>query len=90
VNTLIAEVIGGKIQVVAFTSAPQVRMLFDFAAQSGQTEALTRALQTKVTVASIGEVTSRALDEKGIAPKIVPAQSKMGALAQAVRDYFAG
>jgi uroporphyrinogen-III synthase len=88
VNTLITEIIGGRIQVVAFTSAPQVRMLFEFAAQSGKTDGLTGALRTGVIVASIGEVTSRALAEKGVAPKIVPAQSKMGALAQAVRDYF--
>jgi uroporphyrinogen-III synthase len=62
-------------------------MLFDFATQLGVTENLQQALSA-VTIASIGEVTSRALGEHKLTPKIVPAQSKMGHLAQAVADYF--
>jgi uroporphyrinogen-III synthase len=88
VSDLISRILAGEIQVVAFTSAPQVHMLFDFASQLGTAAPLTRALQTGVIVASIGEVTSRALQDKGITPKIVPLQSKMGALVQAVRDFF--
>jgi uroporphyrinogen-III synthase len=49
---------------------------------------LKKALATRVVIASIGEVTSRALATKGLAPQIVPAQSKMGALAQAVATHF--
>jgi uroporphyrinogen-III synthase len=88
VKALISSILDGQIQVVAFTSAPQVRMLFDFATQAGLADALTRSFQTVVTAASIGEVTSRALSENGIAAKIVPAQPKMGALVQAVREHF--
>ena len=88
VSTLISLLLDGRIQTVAFTSAPQVGMLFDFAAQLGLVEALTKALQGGVTIASIGEVTSRALGERNVTPAIVPAQPKMGALAQAVADYF--
>ena len=87
VNALIGRIIDGQIQVVAFTSAPQVRMLFDFAAQLNVTEALEKALNITV-IASIGEVTSRALQEKALTPKIVPAQSKMGAMAQAIAEHF--
>jgi len=89
VNQMISQIVDGQVQVIAFTSGPQVRMLFDFATRCGLADALTTALQTKVTVASIGEVTSRALQEKGITPGIVPVQSKMGALAQAVGEHFA-
>jgi len=88
VSTLIGRILDSQVQVVAFTSAPQVRMLFDFAVQSNVADALMKALNTKVTVASIGEVTSRALQENGIAPRIVPTQSKMAALVQAVGEYF--
>jgi uroporphyrinogen-III synthase len=88
VNVLIGRILEGRIQVIAFTSAPQVQMLFDFAAQSGTADALGASLKNIVTVASIGEVTSRALEQRGIRPKIVPAQSRMGALAQAVAQYF--
>jgi uroporphyrinogen-III synthase len=88
VSALINRILAGQIQVVAFTSAPQVRMLFDFATQFGLAGALDQALKNTVTIASIGEVTSRALAERQLVAAIVPAQSKMGALAQAVAEHF--
>jgi uroporphyrinogen-III synthase len=88
VNAVIRQTLDGRVQVIAFTSGPQVHMLFDFASQLGVAAPLKDALNERVTIASIGEVTSRALHEKGLLPKIVPAQSKMGALAQAVATYF--
>ena len=75
---------------VIHTSAPQVRMLFDFAQQLGHSATLRAALQNNVVIASIGEVTSRALQEQGLNAAIVPKQMKMGALAQAVAEYFEG
>jgi uroporphyrinogen-III synthase len=66
----------------------QVTMLFVAATQVGMAAGLQSALNEGLVLASIGEVTSRALAEKGLSPKIVPAQSKMGALAQAIADYF--
>jgi uroporphyrinogen-III synthase len=90
VTTLIGRILDGNVRVIAFTSQPQVRMLFDFATQSNVADALRNALNTKVAVASIGEVTSRALQENGIVPRIVPAQSKMAALVQAVGEHFSG
>ena len=89
VKDLISRIVGGQIQVIAFTSAPQVGMLFDVAAQLGMADALSKAIQAHVTVASIGEVTSRALKDKGITARIVPAQAKMRALAEAVGEHFA-
>ena len=88
VSALISRLLDGKIQLVVFTSGPQVRMLFDFASQTGVATALENALRRGVTIAAIGEVTNRALLERNLIAKIVPAQSKMGALAQAVADYF--
>jgi uroporphyrinogen-III synthase len=87
VGAFINSIVSGEVQVIAFTSAPQVRMLFDFAGQLGVTETLAGALKGAV-IASIGEVTSRALAERGLTAKVVPAQSKMGALAQAVAENF--
>jgi uroporphyrinogen-III synthase len=87
VNTLVNKLLNGEIHVVAFTSGPQVRVLFDLAAQLGISESLERGLKEAV-IASIGEVTNRALEEKRLAAKIVPTQSKMGSMAQAVAEYF--
>ena len=88
VSALISKILNDEIQVIAFTSAPQVRMLFDFAKQLGRADAVAEKLKNSVVTASIGEITSRALAEHGLAPKIVPKQPKMGALAQAVADHF--
>lgn len=88
VGALIERILHGQVQAIAFTTSPQVRLLFEFAAQLGVMEELRKALNENIVIASIGEVTSRALKEKGLAAKIVPQVSKMGALAQAVAEYF--
>ena len=88
VRSLLSRIIDGRVQVLAFTNTIQVTMLFDAATQFGMSEGLQSSLSERVVLASIGEVTSRALASKGLTPKIVPAQSKMGALSQAIADYF--
>jgi uroporphyrinogen-III synthase len=88
VRALIGRIVEGRVQVLAFTNATQVEMLFDGARQFGMADSLQRALSDRVVLASIGEVTSRALTSKGLSSKIVPEQSKMGALAQAIADHF--
>jgi uroporphyrinogen-III synthase len=89
VNALISRILNGEAKAIVFTTAEQVRMLFTFADQLGHSSALKTALNDHVVIASVGEVTSRALGEQGLVPKIVPKQPKMGALAQEVADYFA-
>jgi len=64
-------------------------MLFDIASELGLSTELERTLKDDFVIASIGEVTSRALGERGLLPQIVPKQSKMGSMAQAVADFFA-
>jgi uroporphyrinogen-III synthase len=88
VRSLLSRIVEGRVQVLAFTNATQVTMLFDAATQFGMMEKLQSALSSNVVMASIGEVTSRALEAKSLSPQIVPAQSKMGALAQAIADHF--
>jgi uroporphyrinogen-III synthase len=88
VNALINKILNDEVQVIAFTSAPQVRMLFDFARQLGRSDAVTAKLKSNVVIASVGEVTSRALEEHGLVAQIVPKQPKMGALAQAVAEHI--
>src|SRR5438132_1074988 len=88
VNSLIRKRLHREEKVIGFTTATQVGTLCDFARQFGHSEALRTALRNNVVIASVGEVTSRALGEQGLVPKIVPKQPKMGTLAQAVADYF--
>jgi uroporphyrinogen-III synthase len=89
VRAFIQNIVSGGIQVIAFTSAPQVRMLFQMASQTGLSSDLENCLKGPVVVASVGEVTSSALEEHGIMPTILPKQPKMASLAQAVAEYFA-
>lgn len=88
VDALIEKVLNNEIQVLAFTSAPQVRTLFDGAGQLGKTEALQKSLNDGVIVAAIGDVTRRTLKERGVAPKIIPKQPKMGPFAQAIAEFL--
>jgi uroporphyrinogen-III synthase len=88
VNALIGKIVSDEVQVIAFTSAPQVRMLFDLVRQVGRLEDVIAKLKGSIVIASVGEVTSRALEEQGLLPKIVPKQPKMGVLAQAIAEYF--
>jgi uroporphyrinogen-III synthase len=80
--------VNGEIQAIVFTSAPQVRILFDLASKLGVSESLSQALRNNVVIASIGEVTNKALLERGLAPKILPKQPKMASMAQAVAEFF--
>jgi uroporphyrinogen-III synthase len=88
VTNLIRKIANRDIQVLAFTSAPQVRIFFDIASQLGLSAELEKALKNGVIVASIGDVTNRALKENGVVAKIVPKQPRMGAMAQAVAEFF--
>ena len=88
VNTLVSRIVSGEIQVIVFTSAPQVRILFDLASKLGVSDSLNQALKSSVVIASIGEVTNRALREQGLSPRILPKQPKMASMAQAVGEFF--
>jgi uroporphyrinogen-III synthase len=71
VAALIDEMAGGRIDVIAFTSAPQVKRLFDVARATGREENLPAALQ-KAIVAAIGPVVSAELARHGVTAAIMP------------------
>ena len=84
IELLIQDLIRGPINIIVFTSAPQVHALFETAANLGLTAALRDSLQARTQVASIGEVTTRALEQYGVRPHIVPEQPKMGPMVKAI------
>lgn len=69
---LIDRVCAGGIDAIAFTSASQVRRLFEVAGAGNRVEALTTALR-RAAVAAVGPVVASALRQHGVAPTIVPA-----------------
>jgi uroporphyrinogen-III synthase len=77
----------GQAQVALFTSATQVDHLFRVAGEMGRAEALRLALRGRTVVASIGPVTTAALQAYGIEPDLHPERPKMGHLvARVARD----
>jgi uroporphyrinogen-III synthase len=74
VAALIDEMAAGRIDVIAFTSAPQVRRLFDAARALDREETLPVAFE-KTVVAAIGPVVGAELQRRGITATIVPSDT---------------
>lgn len=81
---LVHDLIGGRVDVMAFTSSPQIKHLFVVADRLGLRDDLAAALREKVTVAVIGPVARAALGEYGVVPRIEPDKGTMGALVHAI------
>lgn len=86
----IRTLLDADVDVVTFTSAPQVGSLFEAAESAGFSDALAARLNGPIAVAVIGEVAESALARRGIHARIRPRAPKMAALAQAIGDHLAG
>src|SRR5262252_2367249 len=68
---LIERMVRGEVDVVAFTSSPQVRRLFDVAKTTGQEESLQTALRT-TAIAAVGPVVAGEVEKRGLRVSITP------------------
>lgn len=84
---LVHDLIAGRIDIVAFTSSPQIRHVVTVAEQLGLREKLLDALR-RVPVAVIGPVCEATLDELGLRARIRADKGTMGALVHAIADYL--
>ena len=71
IKALIDQLAPGAIDVIAVTSAPQLRRLFDVAQADGSTDRLLAALR-RTTIAAIGPVVAEALQRRGLMAAIMP------------------
>jgi uroporphyrinogen-III synthase len=85
---LIDEIIGGRVDAVAFTSQIQARHLFQMAVELGKSEELREALRTKTIVAAVGPTCAAAIESFGVPPQIVPTPPKMGQMILALAEYL--
>lgn len=85
---LVHDLTDGRIDVIAFTSSPQIRHLFVVADRLGKGDAVARALQERVLVAAIGPVSAATLREHGITPRVQPARGTMGALVHGLAEHL--
>lgn len=85
---LIHDLLTGRVDVLAFTSSPQIKHLFAVAGRLELRDKLLGALRDTVAVAVVGPVCKAALADYGIIPQIQPDKGTMGALAHAIADHL--
>jgi uroporphyrinogen-III synthase len=71
ITGLIDEMAGGRVDMIAFTSAPQVARLFEAAAADGRAELLLAALRA-TPIAAIGPVVAGELQRHGLVAAVMP------------------
>lgn len=83
-DTAVDAVAQGQVDVTLFTSATQVDHVMQRATQRGLEQALLARLKDFTAIASIGPVTTEAIEGYGLSADIVPKHPKMGHLVAAV------
>lgn len=90
VETLMNEIIGQAVDGVCFTTAIQVRSLFQYARQKEQVKELLDAFSKGTLAGAVGKVTAEALTEEGVRRMVVPELERMGALIMEMSRYDRG
>jgi uroporphyrinogen-III synthase len=80
----ILKLVRGQAHVAMFTSALQIQHLLQVAQEIGLATAVRRALNSEIVVASMGPITSEALEAHGVTPDIMPGHPKLGHLILAI------
>ena len=88
VETLCQELMEGSVDAVCFTTAIQVRSLFDFAREKGYLPKIKTIFAEKTVATAVGKVTAEALVEEGIERIVVPKHERMGAMIVELVHYF--
>ena len=76
----IERVVAGKVDAVLFSSATQIDHVFHVAGEMGAAGTLRDALRGRTVVASIGPITTAALEHHGLAADLQPEHPKIGHL----------
>ncbi|GGF92125.1 uroporphyrinogen-III synthase [Paenibacillus abyssi] len=90
VETLIAEIMAGAVDAVAFTSTVQVRYVMDCAARLGRLKEVHEAFSNGVLAVAVGKVTAEALHEEGVERMLYPEEERMGSMVVAMSRFFDG
>src|SRR5229473_1790042 len=80
----IERVAAGEVEVALFSSATQIDHVFRLAVEMGRADALREAFRGRTVVASIGPITTAALQEHGVEPDLHPGRPKIGHLVAEV------
>ena len=88
IRSFLEEIRARKFDAVAFTSALQVRYLFETAGRFGMKETLRERLSGEVLAAAVGKVTAEALEEEGVTRVLQPSDQRIGPLVVRLARYF--
>ena len=88
IEDLVRKVLAREIDAITFTSATQVPFLFRTADALVDPAAFRKRMNKDVVVASVGEVTSKALRDAGVEPRVAPAEPKMAPMVKALGEFF--
>ncbi|MDR0267103.1 uroporphyrinogen-III synthase [Paenibacillus sp.] len=86
---LLDDILRHVIDAAAFTSAPQIRNLTEYARSQGKLEDMIQAFQGPVVAAAVGKITAQALLEEGITRVVYPPEDeRMGSMVVELARYF--
>jgi uroporphyrinogen-III synthase len=88
VETLVEEILANKCDAVCFTTAVQVRSLFDYARNHSIQPEIVNCFNNRILAAAVGKVTAEALREEGIQRMIVPQHERMGAMIIQLAQHY--
>ncbi|WP_338448964.1 uroporphyrinogen-III synthase [Niallia oryzisoli] len=88
VATLCKELLENEVDAVCFTTAIQVRSLFDFAKEQNILESLLHTFKSTTMAVAVGKVTAEALREEGVQRIITPENERMGAMVIELSRYY--
>jgi len=88
IRLFLEEIRERKFDAVAFTSAIQVRYLFEIADRLGMKEMLRSRLSGEIVAAAVGKVTAEALEEEGVSPVLQPSDQRIGPLMVELARHF--
>ncbi|MEC3605813.1 uroporphyrinogen-III synthase [Bacillus glycinifermentans] len=88
VALLCREIASREVDAVCFTTAVQVRSLFNYAREKGVTEDIVKAFGESVLAAAVGKVTAEALKEEGVERLLAPELERMGAMIVELSRHY--
>lgn len=88
VARLCKELQNHECDAVCFTTATQVRSLFDYAREHGILPVIVDSFKQKTTAVAVGKVTAAALKEEGIERILIPENERMGAMIIELAKYY--
>lgn len=88
VDRLCKELINNEVDAVCFTTAIQVRSLFDYARKKGYIDEVLNAFKNQTLAVAVGKITAEAIREEGIDRLVAPELERMGAMVIELARFY--